>query len=92
MINTPLRTDFSDFLRRAADFLLASTPSPPNKEYLQNFIRERLSAKMSEAESGLSVIDEVMRMVRDRMTSRVDNSLLNCLSLNKSLERYSVLS
>ena len=92
MINTPLRTDFSDFLRRAADFLLASTPSPPNKEYLQNFIRERLSAKMSEAESGLSVIDEVMRMVRDRMTSRVDNSLLNFLSLNKSLERYSVLS
>ena len=87
-----LRKDFSDFLRRAADFLLGSTPSPPNTEHLQNFIRETLSAKISDAESGSSVIEEAMRMVADRMTSRVDDSLLDFLSLNRSLGRYSVLS
>ena len=89
---TPLRNDYSDFLRTAADFLLASTPSPPNKQYLENLIRGTLSTKMSEAESGSSILEEVMKMVRDRMTSRLDDGLMDFLSLNKSLERYSVLS
>ena len=92
MMHTPLRNDFSDFLRRAAEFLLASTPSPPNKEYLENLISDRLSAKISEAESGSSILEEAMRMVRDRMTSRVGDSRMDFLGLNRSLGRHSVLS
>ena len=87
-----LRNDFSDLLLLAADSLLASTPSPPHSEHLGILISERLSEKMSQAESGSSVVEEAMRMVRDRMTSRVDDSLMEFLGLNRSLGRYSVLS
>ena len=47
--------------------MLATTPSLPHSEYLENLVYDRLSAKMSEANSGSSVVEEAMKMVRVKL-------------------------